>query len=99
MSNPIQIPNRILASSRPPQPNDIPPTHSPPKFSPIYASSFDKYCGHMQNVESFRNYWKKSVTDYKNVQKKKENIENIGKNKLNDEHNQSFIIKSNTPSI
>lgn len=71
MSNPIQIPKRKLASSCPPQPYDGPPMKSPPFFSPSsISSSFDEYCGHMKDAESFRQYWKKNVFDYKNTKEK-----------------------------
>tara|TARA_B110000881_G_scaffold9974_1_gene7545 strand:- start:324 stop:527 length:204 start_codon:yes stop_codon:yes gene_type:complete len=59
MTKPINIQSRNLANGRPPQPKDNPPLKNMP------ASSFDEYCGHMENANYFRQFWRKSVNDYK----------------------------------
>ena len=60
MSTPINIP-RNLASSRPPQDDPF----SPPSFKqqPI-ASSFDYYCGHIENNDFLRKQWREEVKKY-----------------------------------
>ena len=59
MSTPINIP-RNLASSRPPQDNPL----SPPSFKQPIASSFDYYCGHIENNDFLRKQWREEVKKY-----------------------------------
>ena len=61
-SKPINIPGRNLASSVPPQINNPPNVFSPPNSC---ASSFDFYCGHLENAAKFRDQWKKHVRSFK----------------------------------
>lgn len=59
-SQPINIP-RKLASSVPPQ--DGPPNFMSPPIS--IASSFDKYCGHLDSAQDLRKHWKNHVRSFK----------------------------------
>ena len=65
-SKPINIPSRSLSSSKPPQKNPF----SPPNSFPKVVSSFDMYCGHIENNEMLRKNWKKKVESFTGDEKK-----------------------------
>ena len=63
-SKPINIPTRILSSTKPPQKNPFSPPNSFPKSFPNMVSSFDMYCGHLKNNEMLRKNWKNKVESF-----------------------------------